>query len=690
MPRNGQTHPPPTADELRALVVPATSADGAAMQRVLDANGVPCRVLRNLAAVCAAMRDGVGAIVIAVEALADDAPLLTERIRAQEVWSDLPIIVLSPSGREPSRLMQLLPQLGNASVIERPVRTSTLVTAIRSSLRARARQYDVRAYLAEQEETRRVISEAEQRFRLLVENVRDYAIFMIDVEGRVASWNSGAEQLLGYTTQEALGQPAAWFFEDQGATLAREMKDARSSGRATSSGWRVGKDGQRLFVEGVLTAVRDDRGRLIGYAKLMKDVTDRRRIEAEREQLLQSERAARSEAERSGRMKDEFLATLGHELRTPLNAILGWAQVLRQTHALNGELAEGIGIIERNARAQAQIIADLLDMSSIISGKVRLEMQLVDLASIVESAVNAVRPAAQAKSIRLDVAIDDAANKVRGDPNRLQQVFWNLLTNAVKFTPQEGAVSVTLAHVDSMLEVTVVDTGEGIEAAFLPHVFERFRQADASTTRRHGGLGLGLSIVRQLIELHGGTITASSEGSGKGSTFRVVMPLPTAAMLAVAADGTHQRRSPALPAETAVAPNADLQGVKVLVVDDEADARSLIARLLHDCDATVTTAASAKEALDALARDRPDVLISDIGMPKEDGYSLMRRIRRLKDERGRLPAIALTAYARAEDRTKAMEAGYQLHLAKPVEASKLVAMVATLSKREPKVLERKH
>jgi hypothetical protein len=373
-----------------------------------------------------------------------------------------------------------------------------------------------------------------------------------------------------------------------------------------------------------------------------------------------------------------------------LNAILGWAQVLRHTHSLNGELADGIAVIERNARAQGQIIADLLDMSAIVSGKVRLEMQRVDLASILESSVNAVRPAAQAKSIRLDVALDDAAGNVRGDPNRLQQVFWNLLTNAVKFTPKEGEVAVTLAHVDSHLEVSVVDNGEGIDPAFLPYVFERFRQADASTTRRHGGLGLGLSIVRQLVELHGGAITALSEGTGKGSTFRVVLPLTTSTAYSVAADESRQLRASALPAQSSVAPNIGLQGVKVLVVDDEPDARSLIERLLHDCDATVTTAASAKEAFEVLAHDQPDVLISDIGMPKEDGYSLMRRIRKLKDERSRLPAIAVTAYARAEDRVKAMEAGYQLHLAKPIEASKLIAMVATLSKREQGIQGRPH
>jgi PAS domain S-box-containing protein len=690
MPRDGTTRPPQTDAESRALVVPATSADGTAMQKVLDAWQIPCRVLRSVAALCDAMRDGVGTIVIAEEALVEDSGVLLERLAVQEVWSDLPIIVLSPSGRESAQLAALIPELGNATVIERPVRTSTLVTAIRSSLRARSWQYEVRAYLAAQEEAQRVIREAEQRFRLLVENVRDYAIFMLDAEGRVTSWNSGAEQLLGYTAEEALGQPAARFFEDQGATLAREMKDARSTGRATSSGWRVRKNAGRLFVEGVLTAVRDDRGRLIGYSKLMKDVTERRRIETEREQLLQSERAARSEAERSGRMKDEFLATLGHELRTPLNAILGWAQVLRHTNTLTGELADGIGVIERNARAQAQIIADLLDMSAIISGKVRLEMQRVDLASVVESAVNAVRPAAQTKEIRLNVTIDQAAADVRGDPNRLQQVFWNLLTNAVKFTPKGGVVSVTLAHVNSQVEVEVVDTGEGIDPTFLPHVFERFRQADASTTRRHGGLGLGLSIVRQLVDLHGGNISALSDGAGRGSTFRVLLPLLTSTEHSTAADEARQRRSRALPSAIAAAAFTDLQGVKVLVVDDEPDSRLLIERLLHDCDAKVTTAASATEALEMLAREQPDVLISDIGMPKEDGYSLIRRIRKLKGGRGKLPAIALTAYARAEDRARAMEAGYQLHLAKPVEARTLIAMVATLSHRDQSTVVRPH
>jgi PAS domain S-box-containing protein len=650
------------------------------MQKVMDANGIQCVVLPNIPSVCAALRGGVGTVVVAEEELvADSAPLL-ECLRDQPVWSDLPVIVLSRTGREPAGLAAIVRQ-GNLSVIERPVRASTLVSLIRSSLRARSRQYQVRQHLAQQDAAQRFIREAEQRFRLLVENIRDYAIFMIDVEGRVASWNSGAQNLLRYAAHEIIAQPTASFFADDGATLEREIEEARLTGRGTSTGWRLRKDAERLFIEGVLTAVRDDQGRLLGYSKLMKDITHKRRTEIEREQLLQSERAARSEAERSGRMKDEFLATLGHELRTPLNAILGWAQVLGRADGVQPELSDGLKVIERNARAQAQIIEDLLDMSSIISGKVRLEMQRVDLASIIDASIEAIRPTAEAKEIDLRVALDRPAEAVSGDPNRLQQVFWNLLTNAVKFTPKGGRVAVKLQRVSSHLEVAVTDDGEGIDPAFLPHVFERFRQADASTTRRQGGLGLGLSIVKQLVELHGGTIDAASTGCGKGSTFTVVLPVRA---VNTYPEERHERRAEhasAVPAQLdAREPYASLEGVKVLVVDDEPDARALIERLLRECAATVTTAGSASEAMERVFRDKPDVLLSDIGMPKEDGYSLIRRIRELDGAPSRTPAIALTAYARAEDRTKAIQAGYQQHLSKPVEATALIAMVARLAK----------
>jgi PAS domain S-box-containing protein len=682
MPDAGTPQSKRSVGELRVLVVPPTTADGVAIGKLLAASSIDCRIVPNVAAVCAALREGAGTLIIGEEALAADNALLMQHLRAEEVWSDLPVIVLSRSGREPVVLAEIVPR-GNFSVIERPVRTSTLVSLVRSSLRARRRQYQVREHLAEQEAAQRVIREAEQRFRLLIENITDYAIFMIDTEGRVASWNSGAQHLLGYSTQEIVGEPAARLFAHEDSVLAREMDEARSTGRASSTGWRLRKDGTQLFVEGALTAVRDERGQLLGYSKLMKDITDKRRIEAEREQLLQSERAARSEAERSGRMKDEFLATLSHELRTPLSAILGWSQVLGQVNGANSEIREGLKVIERNARSQAQIIEDLLDMSAIVSGKVRLEIKTVDLASVLEASINAVRPAAVARGVELRTAIERRGTSVSGDANRLQQVFWNLLTNAVKFTPKGGRVSATLAQTNSHFEVVVADSGEGIDGAFLPHVFERFRQADASASRRHGGLGLGLSIAKQLVELHGGSVNAASDGPGKGSTFTVV--LPVMASRESAADANESDAE--LPTRTAAhedeapTPYVDLGGVKVLVVDDEPDGRSLIERLLRDCDATVTTAASAREAMERVVREKPDVLLSDIGMPAEDGYALIRRVRALGGDKGRIPAIAVTAYARADDRTKALHAGYQMHLAKPVEPAKLVAMVASLVNR---------
>jgi len=670
------------ADETRVLVLPATTADGIAIRKLLDSNAIPCLVVPSVAAICEAVHGGAGVLVIAEETLATDYGLLFDCIRVQSVWSDLPVILLSSSARaESATFADIVPQLGNVSVVERPVRMSTLVSLIRSSLRARLRQYQVREHLAQQESAQKAIREAQERFRLLVENIKDYAIFMIDTQGRVASWNSGAEHALGYSADEIVGQPAACFFVSEGAgdaVFAREMKEAQATGRATSTGWRARKNGQHMYVEGVLSAVRDEEGRLLGYAKLMKDVTDKRRADAEREHLLQSERTARGEAERSSRMKDEFLATLGHELRTPLNAILGWSQVLRRVGD-NAEVGEGLKVIERNARAQAQIIEDLLDMSSIISGKVRLEMRKVDLASVLEASVNAVRPAAETKGIELRLELDPTIGAVRGDPNRLQQVFWNLLTNAVKFTPKAGRVSVTLGRANSHSKISVEDSGEGIDPVFLPYIFERFRQADASTSRRHGGLGIGLSIVKQLVELHGGSIHASSLGNGTGSTFTVELPVMALDTDARAHSGPSQVPARSLSEQGEdYSPSTSLEGVRVLVVDDEADARALIERVLQECEAKVTTAGSAKEAFEYVEREAPDILLSDIGMPKEDGYSLMRRIRNLSGGASQIPAIALTAYARAEDRAKALQAGYQLHLAKPVEPVKLIAMVASL------------
>lgn len=427
-------------------------------------------------------------------------------------------------------------------------------------------------------------------------------------------------------------------------------------------------------------AVKDGTGQIIRWLGTCTDIHDEKQLRDRIEELLESERAARGDAEQASHMKDEFLATLSHELRTPLNAILGWSQILRSDASDPEDLRQGLETIERNARAQTQIIEDLLDMSRIISGKVRLDVQRIDLAAVIFASVNTVKPAADAKGIRIQTILDPHAGPVSGDPNRLQQIFWNLLGNAVKFTPKDGRIQVLMEKVDSHVEISIVDSGEGIKPEFLPHVFGRFRQADASTTRRHGGLGLGLAIVKQLSELHGGSVRASSTGSGKGATF--IVSLPLTAIHSEEGLLTTRRHSKMGVGPVTNEGRTEISGVKVLVVDDEPDARGLVRRLLEDCGAQVIVAASAEEAYLMVQSERPDILVSDIGMPGEDGYALIRRVRALDATLGgNTPAVALTAYARAEDRMKAVVAGFQHHVVKPVEPAELITMVASLAKR---------
>ncbi len=401
-----------------------------------------------------------------------------------------------------------------------------------------------------------------------------------------------------------------------------------------------------------------------------------RRTADERTQLLEAERAARLELERVGLMKDEFLATLSHELRTPLNAVLGWAEILLSRAKDDADTRRGLETIARNARAQAKLIEDLLDMNRIVSGKIRLDVQRLELATIIESAIESVRPSADARSIVVRRVLDPYAGPVFGDPNRLQQIVWNLLTNAVKFTPKGGRIDVLLERVDSHVEITVHDSGMGISPEFLPHLFERFRQADSSTTRRHGGLGLGLSIVKQLVELHGGTIRAHSAGEGSGATFTVHLPVR-----AVRDPAPPPREHPTTGRNRIVTlPMVSLDGIRVLVVDDEPDARELVSSVLTDAGAEVFTAASADDGLLAVATHRPDLIVSDIGMPDRDGYQFIRDVRSLAPvDGGRTPAIALTAFARSEDRTRVMLAGYQVHVSKPIEPQELVATIKSIA-----------
>ena len=372
-------------------------------------------------------------------------------------------------------------------------------------------------------------------------------------------------------------------------------------------------------------------------------------------------------------MKDEFLATLSHELRTPLHAILGWATILRSEGTTASTLEQGLEIIERNARAQAQLVEELLDMSRIINGKLRLDVQPVDLQVVVSEAIESVRPAAESKRIRLTKVLDPKGAPITGDPNRLQQILWNLLTNAIKFTPKGGRIQVLLRRVNSHVEISVADSGQGISPEFMPHLFTRFSQADNTIARQQGGLGLGLALVKSLVELHGGNVKAFSGGPGQGATFVVSLPL-----MAVHREDQEPILTPG-PSTAAIGANPDLTGFHVLVIDDESDARMLIQHILAKCNATITMAASAAEGIEAVKQHRPDMVLSDIGMPTEDGYEFLAKLRQLSEaEGGDTPAVALTAFARSEDRRRALMAGFQMHLPKPVEAAELLAVASNL------------
>jgi len=437
--------------------------------------------------------------------------------------------------------------------------------------------------------------------------------------------------------------------------------------------------GAPLLVEGrVLGVIHADRAeaRLFSQEdlRLVQLVADRIALAMDRARLYEAEQKARIQAEEANRAKDEFLATVSHELRTPLNAIVGWCGMLRSGRLDQPTVDRAIEIIDRNARVQAQLIEDILDVSRIITGKLGFDVRPVELTQIIEAAVDSVRLAAEAKGIRVQCLLDPRTSPVSGDPNRLQQIVWNLLSNAVKFTPKGGQVQIQLKAADWNVEIIVSDTGQGINAEFLPHMFEQFRQADSATTRRFGGLGLGLAIVRHLVELHGGTIQAESAGEGQGATFTVRLPVMI---------GSEPNEAGELGAgRQAGQAQLSLSGLRVLAVDDEADARELLTAMLSKCDAQVRATASATEALEVLANWHPDVLISDIEMPDIDGYSLIRQVRELEADRGgQIPAVALTAHARVEDRLRALRAGFQIHVSKPIEPTELAIVLASLTGR---------
>jgi PAS domain S-box-containing protein len=528
--------------------------------------------------------------------------------------------------------------------------------------------------LAERRTTER--DESESRYRALAELCPD--VMYVNVDGRICYVNEAAVRFFGAKdASEMLGRSpislAAPSSRDRVAARSTELKSIGQVAVVQQEEWQR-LDGSVVPVEAA-AAVVPWQG-TTGILVMLRDVSERRHAEEVRTRLLASERTARSAAEHANSMKDEFLATLSHELRTPLTAIVGWSQILLRGRTSEAEMSHGLEAIDRNTRALTKLVEDLLDMSSILSGKFRLEMQLLTPLPIVQAAIETLKPTAEAKRIHVKARLDPQTGRVRGDANRLQQIVWNLLTNAVKFTPEDGTVSVTLDEVDGHVRICVADTGPGISADFLPFMFDRFRQADASIRRKHSGLGIGLAIVKQLAEMHGGEVFVQNTGHD-GTTFVVTLPM------AIKPERNGQDTQAEQPDGCRVSSSngkVDLSVVKVLVVDDEPDTCRVIKWALSQYRADVVTATSAAEALPLIEASAPDILISDIGMPEVDGYELLKRIRSLPGGR-EIPAIALTAFARPEDEAKSLAAGYSVHISKPITPDALSAAVASLAER---------
>lgn len=548
---------------------------------------------------------------------------------------------------------------------------------------------------------------SEERFSKAF-NLNPQPMSIRTLDGRIIDVNDGFLRLTGYSREEVIGRTATdlklWSSNSDRTAVMRLLQERKTiSDMEIIFRMKTGEQRICLFSAEAITIAGEQY-----ILAATNDITDRKRAEEERErllireqaarieaeqaqklsvELLQREQVARAEAEVANRAKDQFLATISHELRTPLNAILGWAGMLRNGRLDKAASAQALEIIERNAKAQTQLINDILDVSRIVTGKLRLEVRPVELSSVLQAAIDVISPAAGAKDIGLQVTLDPRAGPVSGDPDRLQQIVWNLLSNAVKFTARGGRVQVRLERLNSQVEIAVSDTGVGINADFLPYVFDSFRQADNSYTRSHSGLGLGLAIVRHLVELHGGTVEAFSQGEGKGATFEVRLPLIAVDNPRRPATGeVYFERRGAVTTGSDSESSLSLQGLRLLVVDDDSDARSLLALMLGQCGAEVTTVATAAEAVAMLDQLKLDLLISDIEMPGEDGYSLISKVRSLDSKLGTpIPSIALTAHARSEDRVRALAAGFQAHIAKPVAAKELIAVIASLTGRSDKV-----
>jgi PAS domain S-box-containing protein len=543
------------------------------------------------------------------------------------------------------------------------------ITASRLTFAGRRAEFVLAQDITERKQAETALRISEDRCRDLVDNSHEL-ICTHDLDGKVLSVNPWAARVLGYPRERLIGMNIRdGLLPEYRAEFDKYLSAMKSEGSArgvmkvrTATGeTRLWEYYNTLRTDGVETPI---------VRGMAHDVTERR-------EALKREKEARLEAEAANRVKDEFLSTLSHELRTPLTAIVGWSDLLLHDEVAPHKQREAIATIARNANSQGQLINDLLEVSRIITGKLRLEFAACELESIIQAAVEAVRPTAEAKGVKLQILLEPDTGPVLGDRERLQQIVWNLLSNGVKFTRQNGLVQIKLQRVESQVEVVVTDSGVGINPEFLPYVFERFRQADGSTTRNYGGLGLGLAIVRHLVELHGGTVAADSAGANKGAVFTVRFP----AMVESISQQFELMELVTSPVAVAESRNRQqrLGGLRVLVVDDEFDARALVTTMLEGSGAQVLAVSSAAEALDSMESWKPDVLIADIGMPVEDGYGLIRKVRALPQEvGGKTPAVALTAYARSDDRKRALAEGYQVHLAKPVDRVELATVIGRL------------
>lgn len=662
----------------RVLLLAPTLRDGEITRSILLKAGLECVALRNLYEMSSEIAAGAGALLMTEDVFAAaGANAFLSALDSQPAWSELPVIMMMRGAGDSPAAQRMMASFHNIILLERPAPMRSLVSATLAAIRGRERQYQIRDQMDAVRRAEERARELQQQLELAIE-ASELGTFHCELKTGKIFWNERCKAHfwlppghddIDFDLFYRLLHP------DDRERTRRAVDASLTGGESYDIEYRtVSPEGRIRWVRATGRTYRDWMDRPDRFDGTTRDITMEKLGAEERRLLLERERAARQEAERVSSVKDEFLATLSHELRTPLNSIFGWTQLLRSGKDDPATLDHALGVIDRNVRLQTQLIEDLLDMSRIISGKVRLDVQNVELAEVVEAALESVKPAAQARNIRLEQFIDARAGPVSGDPGRIQQILWNLLANAIKFTDKDGQVQVHVERENSDVEIRISDSGQGISADFLPNLFSRFSQADSSIKRKHGGLGLGLSIVKSLVEMHGGTVRATSPGEGCGSTFIVRLPL-RAVQANVVEDSATRPPTGAVPAEFDA---SKLRGLKVLVVDDETDARELIRHFLAAHQAVPILADSADEALRLIGMFRPDVIVSDIGMPLRDGYALMRDVR---SQNISTPAIALTAFARTEDRARALRAGYQTHLSKPFEPTELLSIVAGLSGR---------